>query len=193
VQVTGRDVPARSQLATSLALLAASLASLVAAPSIAGLFGGLLAALMIAIAAIDARHYLIPDPLTATAALLGMLRACLLASDGWLGAVLWVVLRGIIVALPLLILMMAYRKARGVDGLGLGDVKLAAVAGIWLEITTVFIAIEIAALSALAAYLATSLLRRRRARATAAMPFGLFLAPAIWVGWLVEAGVFDQL
>jgi crotonobetainyl-CoA:carnitine CoA-transferase CaiB-like acyl-CoA transferase len=30
-------------------------------------------------------------------------------------------------------------------------------------------------------------LRRRRLKATEFMPFGMFLAPAIWIGWLLEA------
>jgi leader peptidase (prepilin peptidase)/N-methyltransferase len=30
-------------------------------------------------------------------------------------------------------------------------------------------------------------LRKRPLKATAFLPFGLFLVPAIWIGWLVEA------
>jgi leader peptidase (prepilin peptidase)/N-methyltransferase len=68
----------------------------------------------------------------------------------------------------------------------LGDVKLAAVAGTWLGWVTIFAIIELATLSALGAYLIAGWLRRRPMRATAFLPFGLFLAPAIWVGWLAE-------
>jgi leader peptidase (prepilin peptidase) / N-methyltransferase len=88
---------------------------------------------------------------------------------------------------PFLALMIGYRRWRGRDGLGLGDVKLAAVAGVWLNFVTIFVAIELAALSALAAYFVSGYLRNRPPRATALLPFGLFLAPAIWIGWLVEA------
>ncbi len=45
---------------------------------------------------------------------------------------------------------------------------------------------ELAALSALAAYALRSLIRRTPMRASAAMPFGLFLAPSIWLAWLAE-------
>jgi leader peptidase (prepilin peptidase)/N-methyltransferase len=31
------------------------------------------------------------------------------------------------------------------------------------------------------------LLRKRPLQATAFLPFGLFLAPAIWIGWLAQA------
>ncbi len=89
--------------------------------------------------------------------------------------------------MPLLALMFGYRRWRGRDGLGLGDIKLAAVAGAWLGFATIFAVIEFAALSALGAYVASGYLRKRQLKATAFLPFGLFLAPAIWIGWLVEA------
>jgi leader peptidase (prepilin peptidase)/N-methyltransferase len=88
--------------------------------------------------------------------------------------------------LPLLALMAGYRRWRGRDGLGLGDIKLAAVASAWLGLITVFVVIEMAALSALGAYLLNAALRTRPPRKTAFLPFGTFLAPAIWIGWLVE-------
>ena len=43
-----------------------------------------------------------------------------------------------------------YRALRGTEGLGLGDVKLAAVAGVWLGWADLPMAVNIAALSALA-------------------------------------------
>jgi leader peptidase (prepilin peptidase)/N-methyltransferase len=83
--------------------------------------------------------------------------------------------------------MLLYRRWRGRDGLGLGDVKLAAVCGAWLDLATVAAVIELAALLAIGAYVASAALRRERLRATAFLPFGLFLAPAIWIGWLGES------
>jgi len=43
--------------------------------------------------------------------------------------------------------MILYRRWRGRDGLGLGDIKLAAVAGSWLGMVTIFAVIEFAARS----------------------------------------------
>ena len=60
-------------------------------------------------------------------------------------------------------------------------------AGAWLSLATVFAAIEVATLSALAAYFITGAIRKRPMKATAFLPFGAFLAPAIWLGWLAEA------
>jgi len=70
---------------------------------------------------------------------------------------------------------------------GAGDLKFAAVAGAWLDWGTIFAVIELAALSAPSAYLVNAYVRKRPLKATAFLPFGLFLAPAIWIGWLAEA------
>lgn len=141
---------------------------------------------MIAIAAIDARRYIIPNGLVAVAAALGLLRAGLVVPDPGIEAVAEALVRAAAIALPLWGLMTAYRWWRGRDGLGFGDVKLAAVAGIWLDWITIFAVVELAALTALAAYAINARVRKRPLRTTAFLPFGLFLAPAIWIGWLAE-------
>jgi leader peptidase (prepilin peptidase)/N-methyltransferase len=79
----------------------------------------------------------------------------------------------------------SYRRWRGRDGLG--DIKLAAVAGAWLGWATIFAVIELAALSALGAYLVNGYLRNRPLKAREFLAFGTFLAPAIRLGWLIEA------
>ncbi|MCP3371006.1 prepilin peptidase [Bradyrhizobium cajani] len=173
-------------LAPSAVLLLGVFASLVTAPGVEGLYGAFLAALMVAIAANDAHLYLIPNELTAAAFALALLRAGAFVPDIGVEALLWPVVRAAAVAVPLLLLMALYRRWRGRDGLGMGDVKLAAVCGAWLNLATVVAVIELAALAAIAAYLANVALRRKRVRGTAFLPFGLFLAPAIWFGWLGE-------
>ena len=46
--------------------------------------------------------------------------------------------------------------------------------------------IELAALLAIGAYVVNAALQRKRLRATAFLLCGLFLAPAIWIGWMGE-------
>jgi leader peptidase (prepilin peptidase) / N-methyltransferase len=175
------------QLFLSLTLLAAAGVSLVASPGPDGVFGAFLSLLMLAIAVTDNSRYIIPNELTAAAAGLALLRAGTVGPDaGWYG-VLWAALRAAAITMPFLALMIGYRRWRGRDGLGLGDIKLAAVAGAWLGWTTIFAVIELATLSALGAYLVNGYFRKRPLKATAFLPFGLFLAPAIWIGWLIEA------
>jgi leader peptidase (prepilin peptidase)/N-methyltransferase len=96
-------------------------------------------------------------------------------------------LRGAVLGMCFLALRAFYYRFRGRQGIGLGDVKLAAVAGVWLEWTTIPIVVEIAAVAALAGVAIRQRARGRPLRALALLPFGLFLAPAIWLGWLLQA------
>jgi leader peptidase (prepilin peptidase)/N-methyltransferase len=184
-RVVGRSTGRQAVLC--LTLIAAVVVSLIAAPGPDGLMGALLAALMLAVAASDFRRYIIPNELTAAAAALALVRAGTIGPDAGWEAALWAAGRALAVALPFLGLMAGYRWWRGRDGLGLGDIKLAGVAGAWLGLATVFAVVELATLSALGAYFLTGAIRKHPLKATAFLPFGLFLAPAIWLGWLVEA------
>jgi leader peptidase (prepilin peptidase)/N-methyltransferase len=181
IRSTGR------QALLSLTLLAAVAASLAVAPGPDGVLGAFLAALVLAIAASDFRRYIIPNELTGAALGLALLRAATIGPEaGWDG-LLWAAGRALAIALPFLALMAGYRWWRGRDGLGLGDIKLAGVAGAWLGFVTVFAVVELATLAALGAYFLTGAIRKRPFKATAILPFGVFLAPAIWLGWLTEA------
>ena len=81
------------------------------------------------------------------------------------------------------------------SGVNPGDVKKRedafGVGGAWLGWTMIPVAVELAALAAIASYLVTSLLSGHRLRATARLPFGLFLAPAIWFCWMLGVMLFD--
>jgi leader peptidase (prepilin peptidase)/N-methyltransferase len=98
-------------------------------------------------------------------------------------------LRAVVVAAAFFGLRQAYAGLRRRHGIGLGDVKLAAIAGIWLDWWMLPIAIEIAALSALAIYALRRHVLRHRLRPTSRLPFGLFFAPAVWIGWLLQTAV----
>ncbi|HEX3495054.1 MAG TPA: A24 family peptidase [Methylocella sp.] len=163
------------------------IASFVAAPGRSGLFGGALGILMLAVAVADARAFIIPDNLTIAAFLLALTNA---ANEGLASMpenIAAAALRGLVLALAFFALRESYLRLRHRHGIGLGDVKLAAVAGAWLDWTLVPVAIEIAALTALSIYVASHLVRRRPLCAAAQLPFGLFFAPAIWFCWLFNA------
>jgi leader peptidase (prepilin peptidase) / N-methyltransferase len=174
-------------LLAGAALSVGIVASIVLVPDSRGAWGAGLAVLMVAIAAIDARRFIIPDELTAAALALGLAYAAVEDADIWAQALAWAVLRGAVPALAFLGVRAAYRRWRGREGIGLGDVKLAGVAGVWLDWPTIPIAIEIAALAALGAYMILHLYLRRNVRRTTRLPFGLFLAPAIWIAWILQA------
>ena len=170
--------------------VAAVAASIAAAPGIAGWLGAGLALVMLAIAATDARRFIIPDPLNAAGLGLGFLHAAALGR-GLANALGEAALRGCALALMFLILRLLYLWLRGREGIGLGDVKLAAVAGAWLGWIAMPIAIEIAALSAIAVYATRHFILARPVQATTRLPFGLFFAPAIWLGWILQATVLQ--
>jgi leader peptidase (prepilin peptidase) / N-methyltransferase len=107
-------------------------------------------------------------------------------------AALTSLLRAAATALPFLTLMLLHEWWRGRRGLGLGDVKLAAVAGVWLDWFTIVAVIEVAALAALVAYGVWRFVLHRPIAATTPLPFGLFLAPVIWGGWIAEAIFFPR-
>ncbi len=187
--------PVGRKLVTYAALIAlagcVAIASLVAAPGLLGLFGAALGLLMIAIAIADARAYLIPDRLTLAAFLLGLADAAAKGIENMPENIAIAAMQGFVLALAFFALREIYRRLRHRHGLGLGDVKLAAVAGAWLDWTLIPAAIEIAALSALLAYIASQLVLRQPLHATAKLPFGLFFAPAIWICWLLGALVLQ--
>jgi leader peptidase (prepilin peptidase) / N-methyltransferase len=79
-----------------------------------------------------------------------------------------------------------YRLNRGRDGLGLGDVKLMAAAGVWSPTLNGFYAITSASIAAMAVTLAAQLWGGRSWTLTDSLPFAIFLAPAFWVLWLCE-------
>src|SRR5262249_35307400 len=157
-------------------------------PNALEVLGAGLAILMIAIAVIDARRFIIPNELTAAALALGFVNAAMQDSGFVVESLASAALRGAVMAIVFLGLRILYHRVRGHDGIGLGDVKLAGVAGVWLDWWVLPVAIEIAALAAIVVYAVRFLYGRRpSAGLKAKLPFGLFLAPAIWAGWLLEA------
>ncbi|WGJ13381.1 A24 family peptidase [Methylocapsa sp. D3K7] len=180
----------RNFLATvALTLIACGvvIASLVAEPGPSGLFGAALGLLMLAIAVADARAYIIPDRLTLAALLLAFAQTGVAGFETLPENMALAALRGVVLALGFLALRETYFRLRRRQGIGLGDVKLAAVAGAWLDWPLIPVAIEIAAVLALIAYITNQLVLRRPLRATAKLPFGVFFAPAIWFCWLLGA------
>jgi leader peptidase (prepilin peptidase) / N-methyltransferase len=120
----------------------------------------------------DIRFGIIPNWLNALVAVLGLARA--LAMEGTSG-LLTGAIAGVAVGAVLLLLRQGYFAWRGVQGLGLGDVKFLAAAGIWTGLTDFPLLLLIATLVAL--LLAGVLhLSGRAVTARTAIPFGPSLA-----------------
>ena len=179
-----------ADLIVGLTGLVAAAASIWAVSGANGFLGAGLALLMLAIAVVDYRYFIIPNELTAATLALAVINAVLAQAPSMVESVAAAALRGAITMLFFLALRWLYGWLRQREGLGLGDVKLAFVAGAWLDWLMIPVAIEIAALAALMAYGAWQLFGRRPVNATSRLPFGLFFAPAIWLSWLLGAVIF---
>jgi leader peptidase (prepilin peptidase)/N-methyltransferase len=107
----------------------------------------LLAVALVAAAAIDLEHMILPNELTLGGAVVA------LATAHWRGAGLVGALIGAAVGLALTYLpFVLYKRLRGRSGMGLGDAKLALVAGAWLGAPgAIFVVFAGALQSALAA------------------------------------------
>jgi leader peptidase (prepilin peptidase)/N-methyltransferase len=172
-----------ADLSVGLIGLVAAAASLWTAPGTSGFLGAGLALLMLVIAVIDHRYLIIPNELTAAAAALALVNAAVSQTPSIVDNVVTAALRGLITMLFFLGLRLAYGCLRQREGLGLGDVKLAFVAGAWLEWAMIPVAVEIAALAAILTYIVPRI-SPRPINTSTRLPFGLFFAPAIWLSWL---------
>lgn len=84
----------------------------------------------------------------------------------------------------LLLLRIGYRRWRGFDGLGLGDVKLVAAGGAWLGVFDLPLWLLLACLLAIAHTLARAAAGTSEAvTRTTPIPFGAYLALSLWLLW----------
>jgi len=175
----GAEIP-RWLLGFELAALALALQGLLAVgASWLAPMTTLLGVSLLAAAAIDLRHFLIPDGLSLPLIPAGLAVAVLEPRLDPLAHVIGAVAGGVL----LLAVREVYRRLRGREGLGLGDVKLFAAGGAWIAWQGLAFTLLIASLAGLVAVLALRL-RGRVLSAGDAVAFGPFLALGIWLVWL---------
>ena len=133
---------------------------------------------LLALAAIDARHYRLPDRLTLPLIPAGLLVAWLSDPASLAGHALGA-LAGFLAFAGI---AQAYHRLRRRAGMGLGDAKLLAAAGAWLGWSALPALVAVAASLALAAALA-----RQRLDAATKIAFGPGLTLALWLFWLYGA------
>ncbi len=140
--------------------------------TLAGAEAMLLVMLLLPLAFIDLEHHLLPDVLTLPGIALG------LAASGAGGLVgLAEALVGIAVGagLPYAVIVI-YRRLRGAEGMGLGDVKLLAMVGAFLGWRGMLLTLGLGATAGAAVGL--TLIASGRGRRDTELPFGTFLAGA---------------
>ena len=135
---------------------------------------------LLALAVIDARKKILPDPISLPLIPIGLATVTFLEPKQLpahlIGAVLGF--------LTLAAIAWTYRRVRGREGLGLGDAKLFAAAGAWLGWPALPGVLLMAALAALTVALARSAFGDRLDAADE-IAFGPYLASAIWASWLL--------
>jgi prepilin signal peptidase PulO-like enzyme (type II secretory pathway) len=168
-----------------LVAVAASAAGFLLLPPLDALFGTVFALSVLFIAATDLARFEIPDLANAAIFLLGI--GWIISSGFYFDAILDAVLRAAVAAAVLETVRIIHRRLRGIEGLGMGDVKLAAAGAPWLPWSQLHVALLIAVCAALLVVAGQALIARDRLRMHLALPFGAFLAPAVWVVWFVVA------
>jgi leader peptidase (prepilin peptidase)/N-methyltransferase len=134
----------------------------------------LLAWCLLALSWFDYEQGRLPDVLTIPLAGIGLWLAALAGaafSDHLLGATLGFVMAAIVA--------LTYKRLRGRDGLGGGDVKMLAAAGAWVGWEGVPLVLFLASLSALAFCLV-----RGSTAGNGSVRFGPFIAAAAWIVWV---------
>jgi len=140
------------------------------------------AAALICIFFIDIEWSRIPNVFILVLLPAGVLFSLWALPGGWKGSLI-----GMVVGFAFLAVMATgYRLATGVEGMGAGDIKLAALIGCYLGATQTLAVIVLAALGGSLAGLL--LMAVKRANRRTALPFGAFMAAAAMVVLLLPAG-----
>jgi leader peptidase (prepilin peptidase) / N-methyltransferase len=146
------------------------------------LFAVPFAALVLYLAWTDLDRFELPDHANLTLFALGL---------GWIAAsspdvsesLVQALIRALSAAAFFLAVRTLYRSIRKVEGLGLGDVKLAVAGAVWLSWMQMPTALLIGAVAGVLIATAHALYTWRAPTLRVAIPLGAFLAPAIWLVW----------
>jgi leader peptidase (prepilin peptidase)/N-methyltransferase len=142
----------------------------------------LFACAMIVLFVIDLRHRILPNAITIPGIVIGLIFSLALP-PGWMAAAIGALVGGG----ALFAIAEAYYRVRGVEGLGMGDVKMLAMIGAFLGWQLTLVTLILASFSG--SVIGVGMIASGRGGAQAALPFGTFLA----VGALVAAVSGDSM
>jgi leader peptidase (prepilin peptidase)/N-methyltransferase len=142
----------------------------------------LFACAMIVLFVIDLQHRILPNVITLPGILVGLAFSAVLP-PGWFASAIGAVAGGG----ALFLIAEAYYRIRGVEGLGMGDVKMLAMIGAFLGWQLTIVTLMLASFSG--SVIGVGLIALGRRSMQAALPFGTFLA----VGALIAAVYGDTL
>jgi leader peptidase (prepilin peptidase)/N-methyltransferase len=142
----------------------------------------LFACAMIVLFAIDLRHYILPNVITLPGVVAGFLFSVFLP-PGWVASLIGLLAGGGL----LFLIAETYYRVRGIEGLGMGDVKMLAMVGAFLGWKLMLVTLVFASFAG--SLLGIGMLIAGRGGMKAALPFGTFLA----VGALAATVVGEPL
>jgi leader peptidase (prepilin peptidase)/N-methyltransferase len=142
----------------------------------------LFACAMIVLFAIDLRHQILPNVITLPGIVVGFVLSFAL-EPGWLASLIGLLAGGGI----LFAIGESYYRLRGVEGLGMGDVKMLAMIGAFLGWQLMLVTLVLASFAG--SLVGVALIASGRGGMKLALPFGTFLA----VGALVAAVAGEPL
>jgi leader peptidase (prepilin peptidase)/N-methyltransferase len=142
----------------------------------------LFACAMIVLFVIDLRHRILPNVITLPGIVAGLVFSAMLP-PGWLASAIGAAVGGGV----LFVIAEAYYRLRGVEGLGMGDVKMLAMIGAFLGWQLTLVTLVLASFSG--SVVGVGLIASGRGGMQAALPFGTFLA----VGAVVAAVSGDAM
>ena len=144
--------------------------------------------LLIVLVATDLRHQILPDSLTAALLASGLLAALILPAPGFVEALAGAAFG----AGSFFLLRFLYFRYRGIEGLGLGDVRLMAGLGAWLGLSWLPLLVIVAATTGLLSVFLQAWKDGVRVSATSAVPFGAYLGgSALLLAYLRAASVWE--
>ena len=140
------------------------------------------ASAMIVLFAIDLRHHILPNAITLPGIVIGFVLSFVLP-PGWLASLIGLIAGGGI----LFAIGETYYRVRGIEGLGMGDVKMLAMIGAFLGWKLMLVTLVLASFAG--SLVGIGVMLAGRGGMTFALPFGTFLA----VGALAAAVAGDPI
>ncbi|MEA2984234.1 MAG: leader peptidase (prepilin peptidase) / N-methyltransferase [Alphaproteobacteria bacterium] len=169
------------------AAFAAAIFSFATLPLTPAVFSALLGGLAIWIACVDLERLVIPDLANIAVAVLGLAFIMLETPAAVLVEELSdALMRAIAAGGLLFVVRFAFQRFAGKQGLGLGDVKLMAAGAIILTWGSLPYALVLAAVGAILVVVLRGIRQGAWLDRETEIPFGAFLAPAIWAAFLLE-------
>jgi leader peptidase (prepilin peptidase)/N-methyltransferase len=166
---------------------AAAIFSFAALPLTTAIFSTLLAGLAIWIAAVDLEDLIIPDLASAAIAVLALALIVIeVPASALVEEMPEALMRAIAAGGLLFLVRFAFQRVAGKEGLGLGDVKLMAAGALFLSWASLPYALVLAAIAAILVVVVRGIRQGAWLDRETEIPFGAFLAPAIWVAFFLE-------